>query len=72
MSIRSRLVSQPNNNLISNSEQLFNATDLLPIPFRIILSPNPRGETSTNSPINLGTTDEKQNSKSTCYQNAIK
>ena len=28
MSIRSRLVSQPNIKLISNSEQLFNATDL--------------------------------------------
>ena len=39
MSIRSCLVSQPKNKLISNSEQLFNATDLLPITFSVILPP---------------------------------
>ena len=33
MSTRSCLVSDPNNKLISNNEQLFNATDLLPIAF---------------------------------------
>ena len=31
MSIRSCFVSQPRNKLISNSEQLFNATELTPI-----------------------------------------
>ena len=51
ISIRSRLVSQPKNELILNSEQLFNTTDLLPITFGIILSPNTRGKISTNSQI---------------------
>ena len=51
MSIRSSLVSQPKNKLFSNSEQLFNATDLSPIPFRVILSPNPRGKISSNCQI---------------------
>ena len=60
MSIGSRLVRQPKNKLISNNEQLFNATDLLPIAFGIILSPNPRGKNSTNFEINPGTTDENK------------
>ena len=54
MSITSRLVSQPKNKLISNSEQLFYVTDL---------SSNPRGKKLTNSQINLGTSDENKNSK---------
>ena len=37
ISIRSRLVNQPKNKLTLNSEQLFNATDLLPITFGTIL-----------------------------------
>ena len=61
MSIRSRLVSQPNNKLNSNSEQLFNATDLSPITFGVISPPNPRGKISTNSVINAGTPDENKN-----------
>ena len=44
MPIRSRLVSQPRNKLIWNCEQLLNATDLLPITFRIILPPKLRGK----------------------------
>ena len=63
MSIRSRLVSQSKNKLISNNEQLFNSTDLSPITFGVILSPNPRGKKSTNSQINLVTSDENKNSK---------
>ena len=63
MSIRSRLVSQPKNKLISNNEQLFNAADLLPITFGAILPPNPRGKTSKTSQINPGTLDENKNSK---------
>ena len=63
MSIRSRFVSQQNNKLISNSEQLFNASDLLPITFGIILPPNQHGEISTNFHINPGTIDENKNSK---------
>ena len=55
MSIRSRLVSQPKNKLFSNSEQLINAQDLLPITFGVILPPNPRGKISTNSQNNLET-----------------
>ena len=51
MSIRSSLVSQPKNKLISNSEQLFNATDLSPIICGIILCLNPRGKNSINSQI---------------------
>ena len=42
MSIRSRLVSQPNKKLNSNSEQSFNSTDLSLITFGIILPPNLR------------------------------
>ena len=48
MSIRFRLVSQPNNKLNSKSEQLFNTTDLLPIPFVVISPPKVRGNISTN------------------------
>ena len=51
MSIRSLLV-------ISNSEQLFNAIDLLPITFGMILTPNLSGKNSINSQINPGTTYE--------------
>ena len=46
MSIRSRLVSQPKNKLMSNSEQLFNATDIWPLTFGVILPPNPSGKNS--------------------------
>ena len=49
MSIWSRLVSQPNNKLFSNSVQLSNATDLSPITFGLILSPNPQGTNLTSS-----------------------
>ena len=49
MSNRSRLVSQLNNEFISNSEQLFNATDLSPITFGVILPPKLRNKISTNS-----------------------
>ena len=63
MSIGSHLVSQPKNKLILNSEQLFNATDLSPITFGIILPPNPCGKNSTNSQIYPGTLDENKNSK---------
>ena len=61
ISTRSRLVSQPKNKLISNSEQLFNATDLSPITFGVILPPNPKD--SITLQIKLGTLDEKINSK---------
>ena len=37
MSIRYHLVSQPNKKLNSNSEQLFDAADFLPITFGIIM-----------------------------------
>ena len=63
MPIRSRLISQPKNELISNSQQLFNATDLLPMTFGGILPPNPCGKNSTNSQKNPGTTDDNKNSK---------
>ena len=63
MSIRSCLVNQPYCKLISNNEQLFNATDLSPISLGTILSPNPCGKISTNSQLNPGTTDEDKNSK---------
>ena len=43
ISIRSRLVSQPRNKLISKSEQLFNVSDLSAITFGVILPPNPLG-----------------------------
>ena len=41
-SIRSRLVSQSNNKLISNSEQSLSVTDLSPITFGVILLPKLR------------------------------
>ena len=63
MSIRSRLVSQSNDKLISNSEQLFNATDLSPIIFGVILPPKLRGKISTNSKIIPVNSDENKNSK---------
>ena len=63
MSIRSPLVNQDKNKLISNSEQLFNAADLLPITFNIILPSNLCNKNSTNSQINPGTTDKNKNSK---------
>ena len=70
ISIRSHLVSQPCNKFISNSEQLFNAMDLLPM----ILPLNPRGKNSTNSQMNQGTLDENNKSKQrtiTCYWIAV-
>ena len=72
MSIRSCFVSQPNNKLISNSEQLFNATNLSPISFGAILPPNLRRKISTNSQINPGTLDENKNSKVCTFQNIIR
>ena len=63
MCIRTPLVSQPKNKLISNSEQLFDATDLSPIASVVILTPNPRVKNSTNSQINLRTLNENKNSK---------
>ena len=44
MSTISRLERQTKNKLISNNEQLFNATDLLPITFSVMLPSNPRGK----------------------------
>ena len=58
MSIRYRLVSQPKNKLISNSEELFNVTDLLSITFGVILPRNPRGKNSMNSQINPVSADD--------------
>ena len=63
ISIRSRLVSQPNNKLVSNGEQSINATDLSPITFGVILLPKLCSKTSTNSQINPITSDENKNSK---------
>ena len=63
MSIRFRLVSQMKNKFISNSEQLFNATDLSPITLGSILPLNPRGKISTISLNNQETMDENQNLK---------
>ena len=57
MSIRFCLVSQPKNKSISTSEQLFIATDLSPITFSVISSPNPRVKNSTNYQIGPGTID---------------
>ena len=59
-SIRSCLVSQPKNKLISYNKQLFNAINLLPITFGVILPANPRGKISTNSQNNLGTLDKNK------------
>ena len=63
MSIISRLISQINNEIITNNEQLLNVIDLPSIPFSIILSPNPQGKILTNSQSNPETTDENKNSK---------
>ena len=63
MSIRSRLVSHPNEKLILNSGQLFNATVLSPKTFGVILPLHPRGKYSIKSQINPGTTNENNNSK---------
>ena len=63
MSIRSRLVSQSNNKLISNSEQLINATDLSPITYGEILPPKLRRKISTKSQTHPGTLDVNQNSQ---------
>ena len=63
MSIRSRLISQPKNKLISNNQQLLNAANLLPITFVVILPPKLRGKISTNSQINPGTLDKNRNFK---------
>ena len=63
MPIRSPFVSQPKNKLISNHKQLFNAANLPPIIFGVILSPNPRGKNSTNSQFNRGITYENKNFK---------
>ena len=52
ISVRCRLVSQPNNKFISNNEKIFNAMALLPITCRII-----------NSQIGPGSTDAYKNSK---------
>ena len=52
MSIKSRLVSQPNKKLNLNSEQSINSKDLSPITFGVILTPKLRGKISTNSEIN--------------------
>ena len=60
MSIRSRLVSEPNKKLKLNSEQLFNSTDLSHIIFGVILPPNPCDKISTNSQINLVNLDENR------------
>ena len=61
MSIRSRLVSQPENKLILNSEQSINATDLSPITFGVILPPKLRGKISINSRISPRDSDDNQN-----------
>ena len=63
MSIRSRLASQPKKKLKLNSEQLFNATDLQPITFGVILPPKLRGKISTNSQNNPIILDENKNTK---------
>ena len=60
MSIRSCLVSQPNSKLIWNDEQLFNAIDLSPITFSVILPPNLCSKNSKNFKINPGTLDENK------------
>ena len=61
--IRSCLVRQSNNKSISNSEQLFNATELSPVTFGTISPLNLRGKISTNSQISPGTIDMNKNSK---------
>ena len=51
------LKSQSKNNLIPNNEQLFYATNLLPITFGIILSSNQRNTKIKNSQNSPGTMD---------------
>ena len=63
MSIRLCLLSQPNNKLISNSEQSMNATDLLPITFIVILPPNTHGKKSIKFPISRGDLEQNINTK---------
>ena len=63
MSIRSRLVSQPNKKLKLNNEQSINSTDLFPITFYVILLPNLPGKISTNSQIIPVKSDENKYSK---------
>ena len=60
---RSRLVNQPKNKLISNSEQLFNATHLSQTSFGIMLPLNLRRKNSISTQMNPGTMDEIRNSK---------
>ena len=61
--IRSCLLSQLKNELISNNEQLFNITDFTPITFGVILPPNQHSKNSTNSQINPKTLHEIKNSR---------
>ena len=60
VSITSRLVSQPNEKLKLNGEQVFNTTDVSPITFGVILPSKPRGKNSTNSHIIPVNSDEKK------------
>ena len=57
ISIRSCLESQLKNNIISNSDQLFNTKELSPIIFGVILPANPLSKNSKNSQNNPETTD---------------
>ena len=63
MPIRSHLVSKSKSKLISNSKQLLNVTNPIFITFEVILPPNLHGQISTNSQVDLRTTDENKNSK---------
>ena len=49
--------------LTSNNEQLFNAINLSPFNFGLILSPNSHCTNTVNSQINPGTTDSNKTSK---------
>ena len=62
-SIVSRLVSQSNNKSISNDEQIFHATALLPITFGIIFPLDPRDKILKNFQISSRTMDENKNSE---------
>ena len=63
MSIRSHVVSQPKNKLISNNEKLFNTIDLSIMTLGVILPPNLHDKNSTNFQNNPVTSDENRNSK---------
>ena len=63
LSIRSRLISQPNTKLKMNRKKSIIAIDLSPITFGVILPPKLRCKVSTNSQINPITSDENKNSK---------